>query len=67
MAEDNDEVSTLSARLHPWDDGYIHTDDGFPPNTPDRLLLDAARNDNVDQLDEVFAKHGKFDINFQDG
>ena len=38
-----------------------------PQTTPDRLLLDAARNDNVDQLDEVFAKPGKFDINFQDG
>jgi len=31
------------------------------------LLLDAARNDNVDQLLEVFDEPNKFDINFQDG
>ncbi|KAI0299801.1 hypothetical protein BC826DRAFT_905944, partial [Russula brevipes] len=35
--------------------------------TPDRLLLDAARTDNVDQLLEVFAKPKSFDINYQDG
>lgn len=33
----------------------------------DRLLLDAARTDNVDQLFDVFEEPGKFDINFQDG
>jgi hypothetical protein len=39
-----------------------------PSETPDRLLLDAARNDNVDQLEDLFEEHeGKFDINFQDG
>ncbi|KAI9511891.1 ankyrin repeat-containing domain protein [Russula earlei] len=35
--------------------------------TYNRLLHDAARSDNVDQLLEVFAKSDKFDINFQDG
>jgi len=36
-----------------------------------KLLIDAARTDNIDQLDEeVFSKvkkDGKFDINYQDG
>jgi len=35
--------------------------------TLNKLLLDAARNDNVDMLSEVFDKPGKYDINFQDG
>ncbi|KAH9964110.1 ankyrin repeat-containing domain protein [Russula dissimulans] len=35
--------------------------------TYNRLLLDAARSDNVDQLKVVFAEPTKFDINFQDG
>lgn len=33
----------------------------------DKLLIDAARTDNVDQLFEVFSDGGKFDINYQDG
>ena len=33
-----------------------------------RQLLEAARTDNADLLDEVFAKHaGEYDINFRDG
>ncbi|KAI0003866.1 ankyrin repeat-containing domain protein [Russula compacta] len=35
--------------------------------TRNRLLLDAARTDNIDQLLEVFSEPEKFDINFQDG
>ncbi|KAF8481742.1 ankyrin repeat-containing domain protein [Russula ochroleuca] len=37
-------------------------------NVLNKLLLNAARTDNVDQLlDEVFSKPGEFDINYQDG
>ena len=32
-----------------------------------RQLLEAARTDNVDLLSEIFAKHGEYDVNFQDG
>ncbi|KAH9170527.1 ankyrin repeat-containing domain protein [Lactarius sanguifluus] len=36
--------------------------------TLNRLLIDSARTDNVDQLvKEVFSEDGKFDINYQDG
>ncbi|KAH8992395.1 ankyrin repeat-containing domain protein [Lactarius akahatsu] len=36
--------------------------------TLNRLLIDSARTDNVDQLvKEVFSEVGKFDINYQDG
>ena len=47
----------------------FHTDSEPSPPSPtlDRLLLDAARTDNVDQLTEVFSKPEKFNINFQDG
>jgi len=64
MAEDSDQLTTLSARPPRVTVISTLTTDS---HSPDRLLLDAARNDNVDQLDEVFAKNGKFDINFQDG
>ncbi|KAI0308379.1 ankyrin repeat-containing domain protein, partial [Multifurca ochricompacta] len=32
-----------------------------------RLLIDAARQDNIDQLFDVFSEPGKFNINYQDG
>ncbi|KAN0117952.1 Ankyrin repeat-containing domain protein [Russula decolorans] len=35
--------------------------------THNRQLLEAARTDNVELLTEIFAKHGEYDINFQDG
>jgi hypothetical protein len=35
--------------------------------TLDKLLIDAARTDNVDQLSTVFDEPEKFDINYQDG
>jgi len=35
--------------------------------TYNKLLLDAARTDNVDQLFDVFEQPRKFDINYQDG
>jgi hypothetical protein len=37
-------------------------------NVLNKLLLDAARTDNVDQLQEkVFSEPEKFNINYQDG
>ncbi|KAF8274303.1 ankyrin [Lactarius quietus] len=36
------------------------------PNISNKLLIDAARKDNVDQLLEVFGDGG-FDINYRDG
>ncbi|KAI9444610.1 ankyrin repeat-containing domain protein [Lactarius indigo] len=35
--------------------------------TLNKLLIDSARTDNVDQLLEVFGDGGKFDINYRDG
>lgn len=35
--------------------------------TSNKLLIDAARTDNVDQLLSVFSEAGKFDINYRDG
>ncbi|KAH9065561.1 ankyrin repeat-containing domain protein [Lactarius vividus] len=35
--------------------------------TLNKLLIDSARTDNVDQLLEVFGNSDKFDINYQDG
>jgi len=35
--------------------------------TRSRQLLEAARTDNLELLNEVFAKPGEYDINFQDG
>jgi hypothetical protein len=43
------------------------TDDGPTLETHNRQLLEAARTDNVELLTEIFAKHGEYDINFQDG
>jgi hypothetical protein len=36
-------------------------------NVLNKLLLDAARMDNVDQLEKVFSEPKGFDINYQDG
>ncbi len=60
MAEDKDEFNTQSAPLL---SRHSHTNH----LSLDKLLLDAARNDNLDQLFELFGEPAKFDINHQDG
>jgi len=45
----------------------FYTDNSPTAEARNRQLLEAARTDNVDLLDEVFAKPGEYNINFQDG
>jgi hypothetical protein len=45
----------------------FYTDNGPTLEAHNRQLLEAARTDNVDLLSEIFAKHGEYDVNFQDG
>jgi hypothetical protein len=44
----------------------FYIDNGPTLETRNRLLLEAARTDNVDMLSEVFDT-GEYDINFRDG
>ena len=45
----------------------FYTDSRPALENQDRRLLHAARTDNVELLNEVFAKPGEYNINFQDG
>jgi hypothetical protein len=44
----------------------VYTDNDPPLAIQNRRLLDAARNDDVDMLEEVF-KTREYNINYQDG